>query len=111
MFHPEILAALAQDRHNTMLAEAAAARGARLARRARETRRHRRVAGTPEVRRVAPVAAQLRDVCARAVRRGSNPVLLTEALTRTGLWLAGLASASGPHKPATVAAREKGSKA
>lgn len=35
MFHPEILAALAKERRNTMLAEASAAR---LARRAQETR-------------------------------------------------------------------------
>ena len=35
MFHPEVLAALAKERRNTMLAEASAAR---LARPARETR-------------------------------------------------------------------------
>jgi hypothetical protein len=48
MFHSGIQAALAKERRNTMLAEAAAAR---LARSARETRRHRRVPGSPEVRR------------------------------------------------------------
>jgi len=111
MFHPEILAALEQDRQNTMVAEAAAARRARQARQARETRRYRRVAGSPEVRRVVPVVAQLRDMCARLARPGSNPVPLIEALTRTGLRLAGLPSSSGPHKPASVAAREKGSEA
>ena len=80
MFHPDVLAALAIERRNTMLAEAA---NTRLARRARETRRHRRV----------------------------MPVPLTEAVTRIAPWLAGLTSASGPHRPATVAAREKGSEA
>jgi hypothetical protein len=45
MFHPDILAALAKDRHNTMLAEAAAAG---LARQVRQTRRERRVPGSPE---------------------------------------------------------------
>jgi hypothetical protein len=55
MFHPQILAALANERRNTMLAEAAAAR---LARQARETRRHRRVPASPEVRRVVPLAVR-----------------------------------------------------
>ena len=88
MFHPETLAALAKERRNTMLAEAAAARLAG------ETRRHRRVPGSPEVRRVGPVAGQLRDVFARLVLRAG-----------------GLPSASGPYGPVTAAAREKGSKA
>ena len=79
MFHPDILAALAKERRNAMLAEAAAAR---LSEQARETRRHRRVR---------PNALQY--------------------VTRIGPWLAGLPSESGPHRPATVAAREKGSKA
>jgi hypothetical protein len=83
MFHPDILAALAKERRNAMLAEAAAAR---LTGRARETRRHHRV----------------------LVRRQPNPL---EYFTRIGPWLAALPSASGPHGPATVAAREKGSKA
>jgi Acetyltransferase (GNAT) family len=47
MIHPDIQAALAKERHNTMLAEAAAAR---LARQARQTRRERRVPGSPEAR-------------------------------------------------------------
>jgi hypothetical protein len=55
MFHPEILAALAKERRNAMLAEAAAAR---LARQARETRRHRWVPGSPGVRRLAPLVAR-----------------------------------------------------
>jgi hypothetical protein len=55
MFHPDILAALAKERRNAMLAEAAAAR---LSGRARETRRHRRVRISPEVRWVVPVAAR-----------------------------------------------------
>ena len=55
MFHPDILAALAKERRNTMLAEAAAAR---LARQARETRRHRAVPRSPDLRRVVPVAGQ-----------------------------------------------------
>jgi hypothetical protein len=59
MFHPDILAALAKERRDTMLAEAA---DARLARRARKTRRHRRVPGSPEVRRVVPAAGRLRNV-------------------------------------------------
>ena len=95
MFHPDVLAALANERRNTMLAEAAAAR---LARPARETRRHRRVAGPPEVRRVVPAAGQLRAVP------------LTAAVTRIGPWLAGLLSTAGPQGPAVVAARERGSK-
>jgi hypothetical protein len=69
MFHPDILAALAKERRNTMLAEAAAAR---LARPARETRRHRRVPGSPEVRRAAGAAGLLGDVYASLVRRGSS---------------------------------------
>jgi RimJ/RimL family protein N-acetyltransferase len=48
MFHSDIQAALAKERRNTMLAEAAAAR---LARQARQTRRHRRVPGSLEVLR------------------------------------------------------------
>jgi hypothetical protein len=56
MFHPDILAALAKERRNAMLAEAAAAR---LSGQARETRRHRRVPISPEVRRVVPAAGQL----------------------------------------------------
>jgi hypothetical protein len=68
MFHSDIQAALAKERRNTMLAEAAAAR---LARSARETRRHRRVPGSPEVRPA--VAAGLpRNVCASLARRGSG---------------------------------------
>jgi hypothetical protein len=55
MFHPDILAALAKERRNAMLAEAAAAR---LSGRARQTRRRRRVLIMPEVRRVVPVAGQ-----------------------------------------------------
>ena len=55
MFHPDILAALAKERRNVMLAEAAAAR---LSGRARQTRRRRRVLILPEVRRVVPVAGQ-----------------------------------------------------
>jgi hypothetical protein len=105
MFHPDILAALAKERRNAMLAEAAAAR---LSEQARETRRHRRVPVSPEVRRVVPVAGQLGHVCARLVRRRPNAL---EYVTRIGPWLAGLPSASGPHGPATVAAREKGSRA
>jgi hypothetical protein len=96
MIHPDILAALAQERRNTMLAEAAAAR---LASRARETRRHRRIPGSPGVRRVGPVAGQLRDVP------------LTAAVTRIARRLAGLPSASEPYRPSTGAAREKGSSA
>lgn len=69
MFHPDIHAALAKERHNTMLAEAAAAR---LARQGRETRRHRRVPGSPEVRRAASAAGLLRNVYAGLVRRGSS---------------------------------------
>ncbi len=69
MFHPDIQAALAKERHNTMLAEAAAAR---LATPARETRRHRRVPGSPEVRRAAAAAGLLRNVCASLVRRESS---------------------------------------
>jgi hypothetical protein len=69
MFHPDIQAALAKERHNTMLAEAAAARLARLA---RETRRHRRVPGSPEVGRAAAAAGLPRNVCASFVRRGSS---------------------------------------
>jgi hypothetical protein len=83
MFHPDILAALAKERCNAMLAEAAAAR---LSGRPRETRRHRRV----------------------LVRLRPNTL---EYVTRIGPWLAGLPSASGPHAPATVAARGKGSRA
>jgi hypothetical protein len=45
MFHPDIQAALAKERRNTMLAEAAAARLAR------QARRHRRVPGSPEAPR------------------------------------------------------------
>jgi hypothetical protein len=105
MFHPDIMAALAKERRNAMLAEAAAAR---LSERGRETRRHRRVPISPEVRRVVPVAGQLGHVCARTVRRWPGTL---EYVTRIGPWLAGLPSASGPHRPATVAAREKGSKA
>jgi hypothetical protein len=56
MFHPDILAALAKERRNAMLAEAAAAR---LSGRARETRRYRRVPISPEVRPVVPAAVQL----------------------------------------------------
>jgi hypothetical protein len=55
MFHPDILAALANERRNAMLAEAAAAR---LSGRARQTRRRRRVLILPGVRRVVPVAGQ-----------------------------------------------------
>jgi hypothetical protein len=69
MFHPDIQAALAKERHNTMLAEAAAAR---LVRQGRETRRHRRVPGSPEVRQAAAAAGLLRNVCASLVRRGSS---------------------------------------
>jgi hypothetical protein len=96
MFHPDILAALAKERRSTMLAEAAAARQAR---QARETRRHRRVPGSPGVRRVVPAAGKLRDVP------------LIESVTRIGQWLAGLPGTSGLHRPATVAAHEKGSEA
>ena len=56
MFHPDILAALANERRNAMLAEAAAAR---LSGRARQT--PTAPPGTytlPEVRRVVPVAGQ-----------------------------------------------------
>ena len=88
MFHPDTLAALAKERRNAMLAEAA---GARLA---SETRRYHRVPGSPEVRRAGPVAAQLRDVFARLVVRAG-----------------GLPSASGPYRPVTAAARERGGKA
>jgi hypothetical protein len=105
MFHPDILAALAKERRNAMLAEAAAAR---LRERARETRRHRPVPISPEVRRAVPAAGQLGHVCARLVRRRLN---ILEYVTRIGPWLAGLPSASGPHGPATVGAPEKGSKA
>jgi hypothetical protein len=55
MFHPDVQAALAKERRNTMLAEAAAARLAREARQARparERRRHRRVSRSPETQRV-----------------------------------------------------------
>jgi RimJ/RimL family protein N-acetyltransferase len=45
MVHPDIQAALAKERRNTMLAEAAAARLAR------QARRHRRVLGSPEAPR------------------------------------------------------------
>jgi RimJ/RimL family protein N-acetyltransferase len=45
MVHPDIQAALAKERRNTMLAEAAAARLAR------QARRHRRVLGSPEALR------------------------------------------------------------
>jgi hypothetical protein len=45
MFHPDIQAALATERRNTMLAEAAATRLAR------QARRHRRVPGSPEALR------------------------------------------------------------
>ena len=69
MFHPDIQAALAKERRNTMLAEAAAAA---LARQARETRRHRRVPRSAEVRRGVPAAGLLRAACARLVRRGSS---------------------------------------
>ena len=55
MFHPDILAALAKERRNAMLAEAAAAR---LSGRVRQTRRRRWVLILPEVRRVVPVAGQ-----------------------------------------------------
>jgi hypothetical protein len=55
MFHPDILAALAKERRNAMLAEAAAAR---LSGRARRTQRRRRVLILPEVRRVVPVTGQ-----------------------------------------------------
>ena len=68
MLHPDILAALAKERRVAMLAEAAAAR---LATQTRERRRHRRVPGSSGVWRV-QVAGQLRDVCARLVRRGSS---------------------------------------
>jgi hypothetical protein len=54
MFHLDTQAALAKERRDTMLAEAAAARLARHARQARERRRHRRVSPSPEVRRVVP---------------------------------------------------------
>jgi hypothetical protein len=66
MFHPDIQAALAKERRNTMLAEAAAAGLAR------ETRRHRRVPRSAEVRRGVPAAGLLRHACARLVRRGSS---------------------------------------
>jgi hypothetical protein len=52
MFHPHVQAALAKERRNTMLAEAAAARLARQARQARERRRHRLVSRSPETQRV-----------------------------------------------------------
>jgi pimeloyl-ACP methyl ester carboxylesterase len=55
MFYPDIQAALAKERHTTMLAEAAAAR---LARQDRETRRHHRIPGPPEVRRAAAASAR-----------------------------------------------------
>jgi hypothetical protein len=80
MFHPDVLAALAEERRNTMLAEAAAAQLARQASQARETRQHRRVPGSPEVRRIVPVAGQLRNVCARLVRRRSNTLAYEIAL-------------------------------
>jgi hypothetical protein len=105
MFHPDILAALAKERRNAMVAEAAAAR---LSEQARGTRRHRRGPISPEVRRVVPVAGQLGHVCARIVRRRPNTL---EYVTRIGPWLAELPSASRPHGPAAVAAREKGGKA
>ena len=69
MFHPDIQAALAKERCNTLLAEAAAAR---LARQATEARRHRRVPSSPEVRREVPLARLLRNACARLVRHGSS---------------------------------------
>ena len=56
MFHPDIQAALAKERRDTMLAEAAAAR---LARQARETRRHRRVPRSPEMTTQRPRLAGL----------------------------------------------------
>ncbi len=58
MFYSDIQAALANERRNTMLTEAAAAR---LARSARTTRRHRRVPGSPEIRQAAPAGLQVRD--------------------------------------------------
>jgi len=70
MFYPGIRAAVAKERHNTMLAEAAAAR---LARQARQTRRHRRITGSPEARRVV-----LRDgsqVLIRQVQDAGAPLL------------------------------------
>jgi hypothetical protein len=53
MFHPDIQAALAKERRNTMLAEASAAR---LARQARERRWRRRVSRSPEAQQGVLVA-------------------------------------------------------
>jgi hypothetical protein len=61
MFHPDIQAALAKERRNTMLAEAAAARLAR------ERRRHRRGPRSPWVGRAVPVAGLVRNARARLV--------------------------------------------
>ena len=92
MLHPDIVAALAKERRNAMLAEAASARMAG------ETPRHRRATGSPEDRRS---GGEIRQ-------RG--PVPLTKAVKRIGRWLAGLPSVSRPYGPATVAASEKGGK-
>jgi ribosomal protein S18 acetylase RimI-like enzyme len=73
MFHPDIQAALAKERHNTMLAEAAAAR---LATQARETRRHRRVSGSPQARRVV-----LRDGSQVLIRHPGDPQAAEIAVT------------------------------
>jgi hypothetical protein len=103
MVHPDTLAELAKERRNTMLAEAAAARLAR------ETRRQRGHVQRPYRKPWSASPRRLQPSIAR--RSASGPVPLTEAVMRIVPWLAGLPSASGPHRPATVAAREKGSKA
>jgi hypothetical protein len=89
MFHPDIQAALAKERRDTMLAEAAAARLARQARRAR------RVPGSPEVRRIVTAAGLLRNACASLGRHGSSTLEYK--------------TARAPVVPIT--AREKGSRA
>jgi hypothetical protein len=105
MSHPDIQAALAKERRDTMLAQAAAAR---LARQVRETRRHRRasVPGSPEVRRPVTAAGRLRNVCASLARRGSSTLQYEPWSPSPEVH-----GASGPPEPALVAAHEEGSRA
>jgi hypothetical protein len=72
MFYPGIRAAVAKERHNTMLAEAAAAR---LARQARQTRRHRRITGSPEAR-LSAESRWMRFMTAKKEKKELSPAKL-----------------------------------
>jgi hypothetical protein len=77
MFHPDVQAALAKERRDTLLAKAA---DARLARQARERRRRRRVSPPREVRWAAPAAGLLRNLRACLVRREADTLQCEIAL-------------------------------